>query len=294
MKLVRFDDDKLGVIDGDEVIDISDSVCGTSAGRLQAYIEALAVGKISGADIEGGNRTRHALADITIRNPLPLPPKIIAAPVNYLDHQVEMKYAHTVADLGIFLKARTSTIGPLENVVLPYSDQRFDQEAELAVIIGKTANNVTPDEAKDIIFGYSCLFDMSMRSTEDRSTRKSFDTFTPVGPWIVSADEIADPAALHMQCWVNGELRQDTSLADLIFDVPLLISYASSIMTLEPGDIIATGTPAGVGPLSDGDTVSMEITNIGRLEVGVTSTGSIPYNRRPGAQFYPELAQSRA
>jgi len=219
--------------------------------------------------------------------PLPLPPKIIAAPVNYLDHKAEMKVEHTVADLGIFLKARTSVIGPDETVVLPYTDKRFDQEAELAIIIGTRSRNLSRDEAMSAVFGYMCLFDMSMRSTEDRSTRKSFDTFTPLGPVVVTKDEIPDPSRLHMTCWVNGTVRQDTSLGDLIFDVPTLVSYASSVMTLEPGDVIATGTPAGVGGVHDGDTLAMEITGLDRLEVRVSSTGAIAYADREGAHLDP-------
>lgn len=198
-----------------------------------------------------------------------------------------MTAEHTVADLGIFLKARTSVIGPGDTVMLPYTDQRFDQKAELAVIIGRRARNLTPEEAPQAIFGYTCLFDMSMRSTEDRSTRKSFDTFTPLGPWVVTADEIPDPASLRLSCWVNGTLRQDASVADLIFDVPTLVAYASSVMTLEPGDIIATGTPAGVGSVTHGDTLAMEITGIGGLSVLVSAKDAIPYSRRVGAHLNP-------
>jgi 2-keto-4-pentenoate hydratase/2-oxohepta-3-ene-1,7-dioic acid hydratase in catechol pathway len=286
MKLLRFGDDRLGLLAGDEVIDISDLVDPSPGGRLAAWITATAAGHAP--QLPGLDRfPRLDPVTVTPACPLPEPPKVIAAPVNYLAHQAEMTAKHTVADLGIFLKARTSVIGPGDTVLLPYTDRRFDQEAELAVVIGRRAHGLTPEQAPQAIFGYTCLFDMSMRSTEDRSTRKSFDSFTPIGPWVVTADEIPDPAGLRLSCWVNGTLRQDAGLADLIFDVPTLVAYASSVMTLEPGDIIATGTPAGVGSVSDGDTLTMEITGLGRLQVSVSAKGAIPYEHRVGAHLDP-------
>lgn len=286
MRYVRFGADRLGVVIEDEVVDITDLAAQSTAGRLHAWIEngdAAAPGLERLSDLP-----RVALADVTPACPLPLPPKIIAAPVNYLDHKAEMAVEHTVADLGIFLKARTSVIGPGETVVLPYTDKRFDQEAELGVVIGSRVRDIAPEDAMAAVFGYTCLFDMSMRSTEDRSTRKSFDTFTPIGPYVVTKDEVPDPSALHLRCWVNGELRQDTSIGDLIFDIPTLVAYASTVMTLEPGDIIATGTPAGVGAVADGDALVMEITGLGRLQVAVSAHGAIPYEQRTGAHLNPD------
>jgi 2-keto-4-pentenoate hydratase/2-oxohepta-3-ene-1,7-dioic acid hydratase in catechol pathway len=286
MKLLRYDDDRLGILAGHELVDVSRLAGSSTAGRLAAWIAGLAAGH-EPQDIDPQAFPRLDLADVTLACPLPEPPKIIAAPVNYLAHKAEMTAEHTVADLGVFLKARTSVIGPGGTVVLPYTDQRFDQEAELAVVIGQRARNLTPGQATRAIFGYTCLFDMSMRSTEDRSTRKSFDTFTPIGPWIVTADEIPDPGKLRLSCWVNGTLRQDASVADLVFDVPTLVAYASTVMTLEPGDVIATGTPAGVGSVGDGDALAMEITGIGRLNVSVSAQGAIPYGQRVGAHLSP-------
>lgn len=288
MKFVRFGDDQLGVIIDGQIADISSYISTSTAGRLHNWIETYASGdQLPTVDqLESAGRQR--LEDTELLAPLPLPPKVIAAPVNYLDHKAEMEVEHTVADLGIFLKARTSVIGPGGRVVLPYTDKRFDQEAELGVIIGRRARNLNPEEALDAVFGYTCLLDMSMRSTEDRSTRKSFDTFTPLGPWAVTKDEVPDPRALKMSCWVNGELRQNTPIGDLIFDVPTLVAYASSVMTLEPGDVIATGTPAGVGGVSDGDEIVMEITGLGRLKVTVTSQGATPYENRVGAHLNPD------
>ncbi|MGW0712155.1 fumarylacetoacetate hydrolase family protein [Streptomyces sp. NPDC002643] len=290
MKLARFDGDRLGVVEGDTVVDITDTVpSGLGGGRLHGLIAAVAEGEAP--ELMPGP-VRRRLSDITLACPLPAPPKVIAAPVNYLDHKAEMTVEHTVADLGLFLKARTSVIGHGGTVVLPYTDMRFDQEGELGVVIGRRVRDLPVAEAMTAVFGYTCLLDMSMRSTEDRSTRKSFDTFTPVGPWIVTADEIPDPAVLGLRCWVGDTLRQETTVADMIFDVPTLVAYASSVMTLEPGDIIATGTPKGVGPVADGDRVAVEIDAIGRLEVTVSDRGAIPYGRRVGATLSPAPAPS--
>lgn len=219
---------------------------------------------------------RYALEDL----PLPPPSKVIGAPANYLDHVDEMPDSQTVVDWGLFLKAPSSIIGNGGTVRLPYTDKRTDQEGELGVVIGRTARNVSAQDALDYVFGYTCLLDITVRSTEDRSLRKSFDTFTPIGPHVVTADEV-DPSDLELRCWVNDELRQHTSTSKLIYDVPRLIAYASAAMTLHPGDVLATGTPAGVGPLADGDKVVVDISGVGRLEVGVSSDGAIPYEDRP-------------
>lgn len=281
MKFVRFGTDRLGVIVKDEVLEITDRVSTSSQGRLHHWIESAA--QVSSNDL--ARAPRHTLAELAALAPLPLPPKIIAAPVNYLDHKAEMKVEHTVADFGIFLKARTSVIGPGGVVRLPYTGKRFDHEAELGAVIGKRCRDVSPEDALEAVFGYTCLFDITFRSTEDRSTRKSFDTFTPIGPWVVTKDEVGDSRDLQLSCWVNGELRQDASVGDLIFNVPTLVAYASSVMTLEPGDVIATGTPAGVGPVVDGDEVAMEITGLGRLEVRVSDEGAVAYEDRVGAHL---------
>ncbi|MFC8009054.1 fumarylacetoacetate hydrolase family protein [Streptomyces cinereoruber] len=283
MRLALFDKGRLGVVDGDTLTDVTDQVTLSSAGpagALQQYIET--VSDAAGPVLDPTSGRRVALADVSLEAPLPRPGKIIGAPVNYLDHKAEMDYPTSIADLGVFLKANSSVIGPDQDIVLPYSDVRTDQEGELAVVIGRTASQVSADEALDYVFGYTCLLDVTVRSGEDRSTRKSFDTFTPIGPWIVTADEIEDPDRLDLRCDVAGETRQSTNTKYLIFGVRELVAYASSVMTLYPGDVIATGTPAGVGPLSDGDRVVVEIEKIGRLEVGVDGSRATPYESRPG------------
>ncbi len=283
MRLALFDKGRLGIVDGDTVTDVTDQLTFPPtgpAGALQQYIEA--VSYASGPVLDPARGRRLPLAAVNLEAPLPRPGKIIGAPVNYLDHKAEMDYPTSIAELGVFLKANSSVIGPGQDVVLPYSDVRTDQEGELAVVIGRTASRVGADEALDHVFGYTCLLDITVRSGEDRSTRKSFDTFTPIGPWVVTADEITDPDRLDLRCDVAGATRQSTSTEYLIFGVRELVAYASSVMTLYPGDVIATGTPAGVGPLSDGDRVVVEIEKIGRLEVGVDGSRAAPYASRPG------------
>jgi len=206
---------------------------------------------------------------VAITAPLVNPSKIVAAPVNYFDHKAEMNEATHIDGLGVFLKAPSSLIGDQDVVRLPYDDRRFDQEGELACIIGRTARHVSPQDAASFVFGYTCLLDITMRGGEDRSTRKSFDTFTPLGPYVVTPDEVGDLAELRLTCSVNGQLRQDAAISDLIWDFPALINYASSVMTLQPGDVITSGTPAGVGQISHGDTVSVSVTRIGTLTVSV-------------------------
>lgn len=283
MQLAVFDDDRLAVVDGEVLIDITDALDLGHAGPggpLRAFLDA-GGGPAELAALDLGNLPRHDLATARLAPPV-LPRAVIAAPVNYRDHQQEMHEQRSIADYGVFLKAADSVIGPGEQIQLPYTDKRTDQEGELGVVIGRRASRVAPRDALDHVLGYLPVLDISLRSTEDRSTRKSFRTFTPLGPWITTADAVPDPGGLELRCWVGGRLRQHASTADLIVDVPHLISYASHIMDLHPGDVIATGTPAGVGPLRDGDDVALEIEGLGRLEVRVSDDGAVRYADRPG------------
>ncbi|MFH8515585.1 fumarylacetoacetate hydrolase family protein [Streptomyces gelaticus] len=286
MRLALFNKGRLGLVDGYELVDVTEQLAGSgtpgAAGALHQHIETAARG--GAAEIDLAHCARVPLAEAVLEAPLPRPGKIIGAPVNYLDHKAEMEYTTSVADLGVFLKANSSVIGPGQDILLPYTDKRTDQEGELGVVIGRTATHVSADDALDHVFGYTCVLDITVRSGEDRSTRKSFDTFTPIGPWVVTADEIPDPDTLDLRCDVGGATRQRTNTADLIFGVRELIAYTSSVMTLHPGDVIATGTPAGVGPLSHGDRVVLEIEQVGRLEVGVDGSRATPYEQRPGSR----------
>jgi len=252
MRLVSYDDGRAGCLAGDQVIPLP-------ARTMRDVLAAWQAGELAVPDREAG----IPLRDVRLRVPVADPSKIIAAPVNYRDHQAEMSSASQVGALGFFLKAPSSLLDPGGTIQLPYHDRRFDQEGELALVIGRTARHVSEQEALSCVFGYTGLLDVTMRGGEDRSTRKSFETFTPMGPVLVTADEFGDPGDVELRCWVSGTLRQKASTADLIWGVARLVSYASSVTTLYPGDVISTGTPAGVGPLVAGDTVRLELSGLG-------------------------------
>jgi 2-keto-4-pentenoate hydratase/2-oxohepta-3-ene-1,7-dioic acid hydratase in catechol pathway len=252
MRLVSYDDGQAGCLDDDRVIPLR-------ARTMREAIESWAAGKPPVPERKGG----IPLRDARLRVPVADPSKIIAAPVNYRDHQAEMNVDSQVGALGFFLKAPSSLLDPGGTIQLPYHDRRFDQEGELALVIGRTARHVSEQEALSRVFGYTGLLDITMRGGEDRSTRKSFDTFTPMGPVLVTADEFGDPNDVELRCWVSDELRQKASTRDLIWGVARLVSYASSVATLYPGDVISTGTPAGVGPITAGDTIRLELSGLG-------------------------------
>ena len=196
------------------------------------------------------------------------PSKIICVGLNYIDHAKELKMAlpdHPI----IFLKPPSSIIGGGGNIVFPPNSQVLDYEAELAVVIGKRCKNVLAKNAKDVILGFTCLNDVTARDLQkidNQWTRaKSFDTFAPIGPYIVEPSMINLGDAFIISR-VNGKIKQDSNINNMIFDVPFLIEFISNIMTLEEGDIIATGTPAGIGPLQIGDIVEIEIQGIGILK----------------------------
>ncbi|MFD6358588.1 fumarylacetoacetate hydrolase family protein, partial [Streptomyces roseolus] len=184
MRLALFDKGRLGIVDGDTITDVTDQVTRSSAGPagvLQQYIEALS--DASGPVLDPADGRRVALADVQLEAPLPRPGKIIGAPVNYLDHKAEMDYPTSIADLGVFLKANSSVIGPDQDIVLPYSDVRTDQEGELAVVIGRTASHVSADDALDHVFGYTCLLDITVRSGEDRIRDRAHGPPEPPERW---------------------------------------------------------------------------------------------------------------
>ncbi|MFP3867860.1 MAG: fumarylacetoacetate hydrolase family protein [Desulfobacteraceae bacterium] len=194
------------------------------------------------------------------------PSKIVALGLNYRDHAAELKMPLPAEPL-IFLKPSTAVIGPEAEIVYPSQSKRVDYEAELGVVIGRTACRVLEGQARGHILGYTCFNDVTARDLQKQDgqfTRsKSFDTFAPLGPWIET--EIRDPDYLAVEAWVNGERRQLGNTQNMVFPVPTLISFISHIMTLLPGDVIATGTPAGIGPLQPGDVVEIVVQDIGTL-----------------------------
>ena len=208
--------------------------------------------------------------------PLPNPSKIICLALNYKDHAREQNMIPPDEPV-IIIKPKTSLSGPTSDIICPSFVSKLDYEIELALIIGNECKNVTDQEAKDAVFGYIILNDVSARDIQAKDKQftraKGFDTFAPCGPWITTADEIADPQNLKMVTKVNGVARQNSSTSNMFLKIPTIVSMLSKVMSLEKGDIISTGTPAGVmlnKPdaiyLKDGDKIEMEIEGLGRLE----------------------------
>jgi 2-keto-4-pentenoate hydratase/2-oxohepta-3-ene-1,7-dioic acid hydratase in catechol pathway len=200
-----------------------------------------------------------------------LPSKIVALGLNYRDHAQEVKMALPKEPL-IFMKPSTSVIGPGEPIIYPKMSKRVDYEAELAIVIGKEAKNVSEERAADYILGYTCLNDVTARDLQPKdgqwTTAKGFDTFAPIGPWIMTD---IDPHHLDVSSYLNGERRQHSNTKNLIFGPRQLVSFISCVMTLLPGDVIATGTPSGIGPMAIGDKIDVVIEEIGTLSNDVAA-----------------------
>jgi 2-keto-4-pentenoate hydratase/2-oxohepta-3-ene-1,7-dioic acid hydratase in catechol pathway len=275
MRIARFDGGRIGlVVDGD-ILDVTDAAGVDPAEwppvgplRLIAGFDHLKSKLLAAA----AAATPVPLDKVRLETPVPWPNKVIAYPVNYRDHATEMSSTGFANVQGFFLKASSSVSGPCDPIELPaIAGREIHHECEIALVIGRQGRQIPLERAYEYIFGYACLLDITIRGKEERAMRKSFDTFTPVGPWISTADEVPDPADINMKLWVNGELRQSANTRDLLVDIPHMISIASSAATLYPGDLIATGTPAGVGPIKAGDTVTIDIENIGRMSVPVVA-----------------------
>jgi 2-keto-4-pentenoate hydratase/2-oxohepta-3-ene-1,7-dioic acid hydratase in catechol pathway len=207
---------------------------------------------------------RHRLGDVTLLAPC-LPSKIVAVGLNYRSHAEELGTPLPEVPL-IFLKPSTAVIGPESAIIYPYASSRVDYEGELGVVIKKRARQITPDEALDYVLGYTCFNDVTARDLQNRDgqwTRaKGFDTFAAFGPCIETE---LNPNNVPVETYLNGELKQQSNTSDLIYSVAEIISFVSGVMTLLPSDVIATGTPGGIGPMSVGDTVEIRISPIGTL-----------------------------
>ncbi len=214
-------------------------------------------------------------ASVQFLSPLLHPPRIFCVGLNYIDHAAESKMA-VQAVPTIFMKLASGITGPNSDIVLPRNSTQPDYEAELAVVIGRHASNVTRENWRECIFGYTILNDVSARdvqlATSQWTLGKSFPTFCPIGPWVVTADELSDPHSLDVRLTIDGEIMQQANTRDLIFDIPAVLGYISAIVPLEPGDIVSTGTPQGVGLgrtpprwLRPGEEIAIEIGGIGRL-----------------------------
>ncbi len=282
MRICRYNADKLGLVKGDQLIDVTlalDVIPKSGWPRPQGDAMVANLDTIF-PEIEASRKMGYVqgVNNVTLKSPVANPTKIIAAPANYMDHiaeargDAEINFGRdikTIDDYGLFLKANTALVGPGEGITLGHTDRRNDHEIEFAMIIGRTAKNVTYDDALDYVAGYSIGLDNTVRGVEDRSLRKSLDSYAVLGPWMTTADEIENPDDLNFHLTVNDEIRQDSNTKFLIFDCRKLIEYASRFYTLYPGDIIMTGTPQGMGPLRPGDRLICEVDIIGRMEIDV-------------------------
>lgn len=282
MKLCLFNDNRLGVVEGDYIFDLT--ACLQRLGKFEypfprgdqfiAHLHELLPVILE----EKPAAKRIHLSEANLLSPIANPGKLIAAPVNYQAHLDEaiadtetFSRAHVrrIQETGLFLKSTSSLVGPQEPVRIGLPDRRTDHEVELVAVIGKTAKNVSAADSLSYVAGYCVGLDITIRGPEERSLRKSLDTYSVLGPWLVTPDEVGAPHSLAMVLDVNGEIRQKANTCDLILNVAELIEFASRFYTLEPGDLLYTGTPEGVGPIQPGDTINCSIARIGSMQVKV-------------------------
>jgi 2-keto-4-pentenoate hydratase/2-oxohepta-3-ene-1,7-dioic acid hydratase in catechol pathway len=284
MKLCRYDDNKIGLVRDRNVHDVSSILEALPPMRypvsfgdqLIAHLDALRERMERLAD----GVAPQPVEQVRFLSPVANPSKIIGTPVNYLAHVEE---AHrdpqisvfrsdkprTIEEQGLFLKASSSLVGPSEGVIVRFPDRRTDHEAELGVVIGRKTGPISEADALGAVAGYSIALDMVVRGKEDRSFRKSPDTYAVLGPWLVTADELGDPGALDFTLHVNGALRQAANTREMIIGIARQISWASSVYTLFPGDIIMSGTCQGVAPVKPGDVMTVAFQRIGEMTVAV-------------------------
>ena len=277
MKLVTFSHGgakRIGVADGEAIVDLAagaPALPREMVAFLEAGPEALAAAQ---AALARGPRV--PLAEARLEAPIGRPPKFLGVGLNYADHVAESGL-ETPKHPTIFNKQSTCVVGPYDAVQLPRASHVLDYEGELGFVIGRRCRHVSRDDAADVIAGYLVVNDVTVRDWQLRiptwTMGKSFDTHGPIGPWIVTPDELPDPHRLRLRTWVNGELRQESNTKELIFDCFALVEHLSTAFTLEPGDVVATGTPSGVGIamkpprlLVAGDVVRIEIEGIGAIE----------------------------
>ena len=278
MRIARFDNNRIGVVQNNGIQDVTGALEQLPAHRYPFPRQDALIANLE--ILENATTVRVVpLSRVELLSPVANPGKIMAAPVNYKKHLEEaladkgIHHGNLVSEIhkaGIFLKATSSVVGPGEGVTLVHTDRRNDHEVELAVVIGKEGREIAAANALDFVAGYCIGLDMTIRGTEDRSFRKSPDSYTVLGPWLVTADEIPDPGALEVSISVNGTERQRANTRELILSVPELIAWASSFYTLHPGDVLLTGTPQGVGPVRPGDMMVASIERIGEMRVGVS------------------------
>jgi len=285
MRLCRFRDDsgpRLGVIEGEEVLDLATAAPDLPPEPARALASAGGVDSLAAL---AGGAERLPLGGLELLSPA-TPRKYLAIALNYADHIAESGMERPEVPM-FFNKQVSCVVGPGAEIHRPKVSDKLDYEGELAIVIGRRCRHVPVEEAAGAIAGYTIANDVSVRDWQLRAMTmtigKSFDTHGPLGPWLVTGDELGDPQALGIRTFVNDEQRQDGNTGEMVFDCFQQVSHLSEAFTLEPGDVIATGTPAGVGPIHDGDRIRVEISGVGVLEVGVSAAAAIPYADRPGA-----------
>jgi len=285
VKLCRFDEDRLGVVIGDRVHDVTDIQTRIRAAARydmqgDAVIAALPAWRARIEDA-AARAPGTPVAQVKLLAPVARPSKTMGAPANYRKHIAEMRSRadrpqptparepRDIGTAGIFLKANSSLVGPSEGIPLRFLDRRNEHEIELVAVIGKPGSDIPRHKAKEHIAGYTLGLDMTCRGGEDRSFRKSIDGYSVLGPWLVTADEIPDPDDVRITLTNNGELKQTADTSDLIYDIGRLIEFASAFYTLNPGDLYYTGTPHGVAPVQPGDVLRAHCDLIGAFEIAV-------------------------
>ena len=286
MKICWYNHQQLGAVVGGRVHDVSAALEALPPARYPATPGDLLTAHLdtvrAAIDLLLPSAASIPVEEARFLSPVANPGKIIGVPVNYADHVAEAKadqatftdrYKGDIREQGLFLKAASSLVGPGEGVALRFPERLSHHELELGVVIGRTASDVSPAEAMSCVAGYAIALDMTVRGPEDRSLRKSVDSYSVLGPWLVTADDIADAQALDIRLRVNGEVRQQASTAEMIIGIAEQIAWASSYYTLHPGDIIMSGTCAGVGRVLPGDVMQCEIAGIGGMTVAVRAAG---------------------
>ena len=300
MKLVLFGDEfNLGILSGDSVIDaslVADSISHNSPQELMSGLIADFDRHRGALEQLASGGQRIPVADVRLRAPLPRPPRLICMAVNYLEHDDQVE----PAPINAFNKSSGSVIGNGDTIVLPSAPATvFEHEAELGIVIGKRASAIKAEDAYDYVFGYVNFIDVSCRGIgpagrDSFFIGKSWDTFGPMGPAIVTADEVADPLDLPVRLSVQGTLRQDYSTRSMGHKIPELLEWITWITALEPGDVVACGTHhLGLGPLQDGDLVEMEIAEFGKLTLNVTDALKREWPRETRAQREAREAAGR-
>jgi 2,4-diketo-3-deoxy-L-fuconate hydrolase len=282
MQLCRFNDNRLGLVEGDRVKDVTAALKILPAAHYPLPTHDLMIANLPAIRAEVEKLAKDAkvlaLADVALLSPVANPGKIVAAPVNYKKHLEEaqtdpaLHHQNQIAEIqrvGLFLKATSSLGGASQDIVIRHPDRRTDHEIELVAIIGSKADRVTREDAMKHVAGYCIGLDITVRGPEERSLRKSIDTYSVMGPYMVTADSVKDPDNLAFELTVNGETRQKANTSDLIIGIADLIVFASAYYTLMPGDLLMTGTPEGVGPIKPGDVIDARIDQLGSMKVKV-------------------------